>query len=202
VSRCRHNGAAVRPRFHSPKWLGAISFGDRPPGIRSAFFSGAPAAKTIDHKEDGMKLHRLRWTGMLLLGVVSLAPVAAQAGSRYNGYRQPPGGYMDYGQSSGGYVGAPYRIYPDENRYGRSYYYEDPYTGIRDSHLSRLTALYDQYGHPPLVYMIDNRTGWVINTYAREHDQWCKVGSGLVTMGEFEGGRRGGYAMTRDWGGE
>jgi hypothetical protein len=133
--------------------------------------------------EDGMKLHRLRWIGMLLLGVVVLAPVAAQAGSRYRGYHQPAGGYgsMDYGQSAGGYVGAPYRIYPDENRWGRSYYYEDPYCGIRDSRLSRLTDHYDGCGHPPVIYMIDNRTGWVINTYAREHDRWCKIGSGLVS---------------------
>ena len=139
-----------------------------------------------------MKPYRLRWIGMLLLGVMAIAPVAAQAGSRSFGYGQP-----DYGQSSGGYVGAPYRIYPDENRWGRSYYYEDPYCGIRDSRLSRLTAHYDECGHPPIVYMIDNRTGWVINTYSRDHDKWCKVASGLVSIDEFGRGRRGGYAMAR-----
>lgn len=137
-----------------------------------------------------MKLHRLRWTGMLLLGVMALAPVAAQAGSRYQGYHQPAGGYgyggyMDYGQGSRGYVGAPYRIYPDENRWGRSYYYEDPSTGRRDQYLSNLTACYDEPGHQPLVYMIDNRTGWVINTYARERGRWCKVASGLATLSDY-----------------
>lgn len=145
-----------------------------------------------------MKLHRLRWIGVLLLGAMALAPVAAQARSGYRGYPQRDGYGGGFGQRSGGYVGAPYRIYPDENRWGRSYYYEDPYCGIRDSRLSRLTAHYDEPGHPPVVYMIDNRTGWVINTYAREHDDWCKVGSGLVSYGEFGRGRwGGGYAMGR-----
>jgi hypothetical protein len=128
--------------------------------------------------EDGMKLPLLRWTGMLLLGVLALAP-AVQAGSRYQGYRQPAGGTMDYGQGSGGYVGAPYRIYPDENRWGRSYYYEDPYCGIRDSHLSRLTAHYDECGHPPVVTAprrLDDQH------HARTRPV-CKIRSGLVSSG-------------------
>jgi hypothetical protein len=124
-----------------------------------------------------MKLHRFHWAGMLLLGVMALAPAAADARSyntRYAGARP--------------YVGAPYRIYPDENRWGRSYHYEDPYCGIQDSYLSRLTSHYDECGHPRLVYMIDNRTGWVINTYAREHDHWCTVSSGYTSIREYEQG--------------
>ena len=126
-----------------------------------------------------MKLQRVHWAGILLAAVAalaSLAPTAADARSRY--FRSG---------SDGPYVGAPYRIYPDENRWGRSYYYEDPYCGIRDQYLSRLTPHYDR-GHPPLVYMIDNRTGWVINTYAWERGRWCKVSSGLVSIRDYERG--------------
>ena len=118
--------------------------------------------------------------GLLLLGVTALAPIApavAGAGSRYARYDAPQQ-----------YVGAPYRIYPDENRSGRSYYYEDPSTGRRDQYLSNLTACYDEPGHPPLVYMIDIRTGWVINTYARDRGRWCKVSSGLARLGSYDRG--------------
>lgn len=118
--------------------------------------------------------------GLLLLGGVALAsivPAIAIAGSRYARY----GAQQQY-------VGAPYRIYPDENRWGRSYYYEDPSTGRRDPYLSNLTACYDEPGHPPLVYMIDIRTGWVINTYARDHGHWCKVSSGLARLGSYDRG--------------
>jgi hypothetical protein len=134
--------------------------------------------------EEVMKL-KTNGIGLLLLGGValaSLAPAVASAGSRYARYDAPR---YDAPRQ---YVGAPYRIYPDENRWGRSYYYEDPSTGRRDSYLSNLTACYDEPNHPPLVYMIDIRTGWVINTYARDRGRWCKVSSGLARLGGYDRG--------------
>ena len=140
-----------------------------------------------------MKLHRATGTSLWLLGVTALAliaPVAAHAGSSW----YANGGVQYGGQRA--YVGAPYRVYPDENRWGRSYYYEDPYTGQRDPYLSNLTSCYEQPGHGPLVYMIDNRTGWVINTYAFENGRWCDVAPGLVPVEQYGwggGGYGGGY---------
>jgi hypothetical protein len=137
-----------------------------------------------------MKLNRFTAAALTLITVMATLPAVAGAGSPHSrsiGY----GGYGAYGGAQGRYVGAPYRIYPDENRYGRSYYYEDPSTGRRDQYLSNLTACYDEPGHQPLVYMIDIRTGWVINTYARERGRWCQAGSGLVSLAEYGGPRRG-----------
>src|SRR4051812_29655493 len=101
-----------------------------------------------------MKPNRFHAASLLLIGAMAIAPAVAGAGSRYgrsSGYAPSGGGYA--GAAARQYVSAPYRIYPDENRSGRSYYYEDPSTGRRDQYLSNLTACYDERGHQPLVYM-------------------------------------------------
>ena len=136
-----------------------------------------------------MRPNRFHAAALLLIGAMAIAPAVAGAGSRHGrsgGYQACGGGYGGGAQHQ--YVGSPYRIYPDENRSGRSYYYEDPSTGRRDQYLSNLTGCYDEPGHQPLVYMIDIRTGYVINTYARDRGSWCKVSSGLATAGGYGGG--------------
>lgn len=146
-----------------------------------------------------MKLHRANGAGLWLLGVTALAlvaPVAAHAGSSWSAYVQY--GAPQYGGGRA-YVGAPYRIYPDENRWGRSYHYEDPYSGARSAYLSDLTSLYGQPGHGPLVYMIDNRTGWVINTYAWQNGRWCDVAAGLVSVDQYGWGGAYGGGYDRQW---
>lgn len=115
-----------------------------------------------------MTLHKLRTTGVAVLGLTALgwiAPLIADARSDCDRHRH---------RSRGRAVHAAFN-HGIDHWCERDYYYEDPYCGIVNSHVSELTAHYDRCGHPPLVHMVDLRSGRVRNTYARSHDEWRKV---------------------------
>src|SRR5256885_467055 len=79
---------------------------------------GSRPTDQLENREEDMKLNRFHAAALLVAGVMAIAPAVAGAGSRYGRYGRS-GGYPAYGGGgSRQYVGAPYRIYPDENRYG------------------------------------------------------------------------------------
>jgi hypothetical protein len=120
----------------------------------------------METTEDAMRFHKTRTITVAVFGLTALAwlaPVFAEANDRHRSHR-----------SRGRVVHAAYN-HGIDHWCERDYYYEDPYCGIVNSHVSKLTAHYDRRGHPPIVHMIDLHSGRVRNTYARRHDEWRKV---------------------------